>query len=103
DQTVTAGARISSAEVRFAYKSATAGDTTYWYFEVYNGATLIGTHGSTGTPVSCNGATSYVTDKVSLPEVDTVAEANNLVIKIFMKSALAKKSLHDVGQLTIDY
>jgi hypothetical protein len=67
NQAVPAGATISSPQVQFAYKSATGGDTTCWYFEVYDGATLIGTHGSSGTPVSCNATTGYVTNTVPRP------------------------------------
>jgi hypothetical protein len=103
NQTVPAGAAISSAEVQFAYKSATAGDTTCWYFEVYNGATLIGTHGSSGTPVSCNATTSYVTDTVSTPEVDTVAEANNLVLKTYLRNSGSRKASIELVQVDLSY
>jgi hypothetical protein len=103
DQTVPAGAAITSAQVQFAYKSATAGDTTCWYFEVYNGATLIGTHGSSGTPVSCNPTTSYVTDTVSIPEVDTVTEANNLVLKAYMRNSGSRKASTELVQVDLSY
>ena len=82
----------------------TVGDNACWYFEVYNGATLIGTHGSTASPVSCNNTGSFVTDTVSVPEVDTVAEANNAVVKVYMKISTNKgKTLHDRATLTINY
>ena len=82
----------------------TVGDNACWYFEVYNGATLIGTHGSTTSPVSCNNTGSFATDTVSVPEVDTVAEANNAVVKIYMKISTNKgKTLHDRATLTINY
>jgi hypothetical protein len=103
NQAVPAGAAITSAQVQFAYKSATAGDTTCWYFEVYNGATLIGTHGSSGTPVSCNATTSYVTDTVSTPEVDTVAEANNLVLKTYLRNSGSRKASIELVQVDLSY
>jgi hypothetical protein len=103
NQTVPVGATISSAQLQFAYKSATNGDTTCWYFEVYNGATLIGTHGSSGTPASCNATTSYVTDTVSIPEVDTVAEANNLVLKVYMRNSGARKANIELVQVDLSY
>jgi hypothetical protein len=103
NQTVPVGATISSAQLQFAYKSATNGDTTCWYFEVYNGATLIGTHGSSGTPVSCNATASYVTDSVSVPEVGTPAAANNVLLKIYMRNSGARKVSIDLAQLDLDY
>jgi hypothetical protein len=103
NQVVPAGAAITSAQVQFAYKSATAGDTTCWYFEVYNGATLIGTHGSSGTPVSCNATGSSVTDTVSIPEVDTVTKANNAVLKVYMRNSGSRKASIELVQVNLDY
>jgi hypothetical protein len=103
NQAVPAGAAITGAQVQFAYKSATAGDTTCWYFEVYNGATLIDTHGSTGTPVSCNATASYVTDTVSIPEVDTVVEANALVLKAYLRNSGLRKASLELVQVDLTY
>jgi hypothetical protein len=98
-----AAAVITSAQVQLAYKSATAGDQTCWYFEVYNGATLIGTHGSSGTPVSCNSTTNYVTDVVSVPEVSTPAIANAVVLEVYMKNSGSRKASFDLVQLDVNY
>ena len=103
NQVVPAGAAIAGAKVQFAYKSATVGDTTCWYFEVYNGATLIGMHGSSGTPVSCNATTSSVTDTVSIPEVDTVAEANTLVLKAYLRNSGLRKASIELVQADLTY
>jgi hypothetical protein len=101
---IPAGATITSASFVHSYKPVTVGDNACWYFEVYNGATLIGTHGSSASPVSCNSTGSFVTDTVSVPEVDTVAEANAAVVKIYMKISTNKaKTLHDRATLTINY
>jgi hypothetical protein len=100
---VPTGATITSAQAQLAYKSVTGGDQTCWYFEVYNGATLIGTHGSSGTPVSCNSTASYVTDSVPVPEVDTAAEANNVVLKVYMKNSGSRKATVDLVQLDVNY
>jgi len=100
---VPTGATIANAQVQLAYKSATAGDQTCWYFEVYNGATLIGTHGSSATPVSCNSTTSYVTDTVSVPEVNTSAIANAVVLKVYMKNSGSRKASFDLVQLDVNY
>jgi hypothetical protein len=103
NQVVPSGAAITSAQVQFSYRSATAGDTTCWYFEVYNGATLIGTHGSSGTPVSCNSTTSYVTDPVPIPEVDTGVEANNLVLKAYVRNSGSRKASVELVQVDLSY
>jgi hypothetical protein len=101
---VPAGSTITSASFVHSYRPVTAGDNACWYFEVYNGATLIGTHGTTASPVSCNSTGSFVTDTVSVPEIDTVAEANAAVVKIYMKISNNKgKTLHDRATLTINY
>jgi len=103
NESVSTSATISSAQVQFAYESSTAGDTTCWYFEVYNGATLIGTHGSSGTPVSCNATATFVTDTVSIPELNTPAAANNVVLKIYMKNSGGRKANIDLAQLDVNY
>ena len=101
---VPAGSTVTSASVIHSYRSVTAGDNACWYFEIYNGATLIGTHGSAASPVSCNSTGSFVTDTVPVPEVDTVAEANNAVVKVYMKISTNKgKTLHDRLALSVNY
>ncbi len=96
------GATITSVTFSHSYKSNTSGPQSCYYFEVYDGATLLGTHGSSSTPVSC-ATTSFVTDSVSLPEVNTVAHANAVTIKMYMKNSGSNKSQHDLASLTINY
>jgi hypothetical protein len=103
NETVPAGAVITSAQVQFAYKSNTNGDTTCWYLEVYNGATLIGTHGSSGTPLSCNATTGYVTDTVPIAEVNTVTQANSLVLKAYMRNSGSRKASIELVQVDLSY
>jgi hypothetical protein len=98
------GAPVSDVSFRHAYRSATLG-TTCFYFEVYSGVDLIGTHGSSGSPVSCNGSSStYVTDTVSLPEVDTAAEADDLSVRLYLRNSTGlSASQHDLAQVEITY
>lgn len=103
NQVLPTGATISSAQVQFAYKSATASDTTCWYFEAYDGATLIGTHGSSAAPVSCNATTSYVTNTVSLPELTTAAAASNLVLKVYLRNSGSRKASIELVQVDVGY
>jgi hypothetical protein len=100
---VPTGSVVTGGTFRHSYRSATGGDTTCYYFEVYNGATLLATHGSSGSPVSCNAGTTYVTDVISLPEVNTVAEANNLTVRLYVSNSGGRRSLHQLATLGVDY
>lgn len=102
---VPSGATVTGATLTHTYRSARNGSSLCYYFEVYDGATLAGSHGSTSSDVSCNSSNStWVTDTVPLPEVDTVSEANNMVIKLYAKSsAPARGSEHDRVHVTFSY
>lgn len=104
DPAVPTGSVITGASVDFYYRSNTAGNTACWYMETYNGVTLLGTHGSSGTPISCNtGNTTFSTDNVTLSELTTVANANNLTIKVYMKESSNKKTQIDFARLNVNY
>ena len=51
-------AAIESATFKHTYLSSTNGSNVCHYFDVYSGAVLIGTHGSTAEPVSCNSSST---------------------------------------------
>jgi hypothetical protein len=103
DPAVPSGSVITSASVDFYYKANTSNNTVCWYFETYNGATLLGTHGSSGSPVSCNSTSSFSTDNVTLSELTSVTDANNLTIKVYMNDSGSKKSQTDLVQLNVNY
>lgn len=102
---IPSGATVHDATFHHKYRtsSATPGYTVCYYFEVYDNTTLIGTHGSSGSPVSCQSGGSYVTDDVALPEVNTVSRANNLKIRLIVWSSGGGKSEHRLGSVTVDY
>ena len=99
---VAAGSTVNGATFTHTYRSETAGDTTCYYFEVYGGATLLATHGSTSSPVSCTGAT-WANDVVSLPEVDSVAKANDLHVRLYVRNSGGGRSLHRLVTVGVDY
>ena len=100
---VPAGATVTGATLTHSYRPQAA-STLCYYFEVYNGATLLAAHGSTSSNVSCNtSATTFVTDNVSLPEVNTVAEANAITVRIYMKTNPGKPSQQDIVNLAITW
>jgi hypothetical protein len=102
---VPAGATVTGATYKGSYRATTSGRTACYYLEVYSGATLIGTHGSSGSPLSCNSTTSYTTDTVSLPEVNTAARANGVLVKLYftVTGATPRTTDHDFAQLIVNY
>lgn len=101
---VPSGATVNSVTFKHAYRSATSGASACYYAEVYSGSTLIGTHGSSASPISCNSSsTAWQTDTVPLPEVTSVSAADNLVVKLYANRNSSGKSQHDLAQLQLTF
>jgi hypothetical protein len=101
---VPTSATLVSASFEYAYRSSNGTDNVCYYFEVYAGASLIGTHGGTGADIDCNPTASYETITTALAEVDTTAEANSIVIKLFGKNVTgARPTLTDGARLKLTY
>ena len=86
-------------------RSGTSGQPVCNYVEAFAGATSIGLHNTAGTDRICSPSnTADVTDSISLPEVDTVAEANSLSAKIYeRRTGTATTTRTDQIKLTITY
>jgi hypothetical protein len=98
------GATVSAASVTRMYHTVGSSDTICWYMDVLNGASLIGTHGSTGTPISCSSSNStFVTDTVTLAEVNSAAIANNTVVKLYNKSSGTNKTVDTLVLLSVTW
>ena len=105
---VPSTATVTSATFTHSYRATASGHNACYYFEVYanGGSSPIGTHGSISSPFSCNSTTSYKTDgPVSLPEIDTPAEANTAIVKMYfnVSSTGTRTTDHDLAQLAIGY
>jgi hypothetical protein len=103
---VPSSATLTAASFEYVYRSSSGViDNVCYYFEVYSGGSLIGTHGGTGSDIDCNATASYETISTALAEVDTVAEANAIVIKLYTKNTgvVAKASLTDAARLKLTY
>jgi hypothetical protein len=98
-----AGSIVTGATFRHSYRSETSGDTTCYFFEVYQGPTLLATHGSAGSPVSCNAGSTFVTDVVSMPEINTIAEANDVTVVLYVWNSAGHRSVHQLATLGISY
>jgi hypothetical protein len=99
---VPAGSTVSGATFRHEYRSADGADTTCYYFEVWSGGSLLATHGSAGSPVSCATGT-YASDAIALPEVDSVAKANDLTVKLFVRNSGGGGTQHRLATLGVTY
>jgi hypothetical protein len=102
---VPSGATVTSATLRNYYRPTTSGRNACWYFEVYAGTTLIATHGSSSAPVSCNSTTTYTTDAVPMPSVNTPARANTLSVKAYynISGTGTRTTQHDLVTLSVTY
>jgi hypothetical protein len=103
---VPSAATVSGATLAMNYRPNIAGGThnACWYVEVYSGSTLIGTHGSAASPVSCESTATYQQDTVNLPEINTPARANGAIVKAYYRvSTSATKTDHDLATLTVNY
>jgi hypothetical protein len=94
---------INSATLVNVYRPQTAADTACYYFETYASGSLLGTHGSSGATVSCDTGTGYQTDNVSLSEVTTPTQADNLAVKMYYKDSGSKPTQYDQVALQINY
>ena len=100
---VPTGATVSAATFTHRYRPEIAGRTFCYWFEVYSGPTLIGTHGSSGAPLACSSSGSASTVTTDLPEVAQGANANALAVRIYGRSSPTGRSLHDLARLTVNY
>ncbi len=100
---VPTGSVMTEAVFNFSYRSLDAAGTICFYVEVYEGASLLATHGSAGSPVSCNSTGSYVSDAVALPEIDSPAKANALTVRVYMRDSAGARSQINLATLAVDY
>jgi hypothetical protein len=113
---IPTGSVITGATLTNVWRASAAvtnGGTLCYYLETFTGTTSLGTHGSAASPQACtNSGTVFTTDTVSLPEVNTAAKANGLVIKLYYwvsprcgggGNPVCVKSVTDQAQVTFSY
>jgi hypothetical protein len=115
---VPAGAVIQSVALKNIWRDSAApggSGTLCNYFDVYNGATFVETHGGNtqATAQSCNTSNvTWQTDTVTLSNVNTVAKANSMTIKFYywiaplcggVGNPSCVKSVSDQVQATFTY
>lgn len=102
---VPSAATISNVAFNHAFHTNTNGRAVCYTLDVYAGATLLATHGTAASPVSCSSSsTTDQTDSVSLPEVTTAAQANGLSVRLhYFRTGAAASSSEDRAAMTITY
>jgi fibronectin-binding autotransporter adhesin len=100
---VPTGGTVHGATFTNTYRPDTSSETTCYYIAVYASGVQIATHGSSGSPISCSTGTSFHTDVISLPEVNTAARANALSIRLIIWSSGGGRSQHSQANLSVDY
>jgi hypothetical protein len=96
------GLSVSSPQLNFRMASTNNPSTWCFYVEVYrvSTSTLIGTHGSSGSPYACNSGTTQTTTNIALPEVSTTTIANDLRVRIYIDDSKTKQSATDMVTVT---
>ena len=100
---VPSGAIVSGATFHFSYRSLDAAGATCLYIELYSAGVLIGSHGSAVAPASCNSTTAYVEAAITLSEVNSVAVANDLTVRVYMSNSAGARSQVNLGSLALDW
>jgi hypothetical protein len=100
---VPGGATVSGASFLHRFRRSGGGGSACWYLQVFQGTTVIGTHGSAASPISCTSGGSYRTDTVSLPEINSPARANGVGLRVYVRSSTGRSTEHDQANLTINY
>jgi hypothetical protein len=104
---VPTGATVTGTTLRHRYRPVTSGNNACWYAEVYSGGALIGTHGSSLAPIGCNSSnTTWATDSVTLPAVNTPGRANDLTVRLYFRgsaSGSGRRTEHDLTEVGLTY
>ena len=100
---VPGGATVSGGSFLHRFRRSGGGGSACWYLQVLQGTTVIGTHGSATSPISCTSGNSYRNDTVSLPEINSPALANGVVLRVYVRSSTGRSTEHDQANLTINY
>jgi hypothetical protein len=96
------GLTISNLSFDMNYRPNNSGDTVCFYFEVRRASNnaLLGTHGSTGSPVQCATGASYTASSTPLPEITTSADANDLKLRVYARNTGSRPLNMDRGTVS---
>lgn len=92
-----------SAMFNFSFTNPAAGETTCFYFVTLrlSDSTVLGTHGSSGSPVGCVSTTTVTTFNTALPEVSsTTVMQNSFAVRMYVTNSASDKMSIDSASLT---
>lgn len=94
------GVAVSAASFDFRFASSGTGQACY-YFEVRMISTgaILGTHGSSGSPVGCVTGTTMTSFSTSVPAVATTSIANDLRVRLFGRESASASMVIDLATL----
>lgn len=97
-----ASATVTSAQLVHSHRPATATSTACYYFDVLQGATVIATYGSAASPFCASGA-AHTTNTIALPALNTAARVNGAIVRMYVRTSVAGRTLHDLFRLDVGY
>lgn len=89
NDSLASGVAVSAATFDFRFASTGAGQACY-YFEVRRISTsaVLGTYGSSGSPVGCVTGTTLTSFSTSIPALATTSIANDLRVRLFGRESV---------------
>lgn len=98
NDSLASGVAISAATFDFRFASSGAGQACY-YFEVRRISTsaVLGTYGSSGSPVGCVTGTTQTSFSTSVPAAGTTSIANDLRIRLFGRESGSASMVIDLA------
>jgi hypothetical protein len=100
---VPGGSTVSSFDFHIKFKAQQNAKALCLYYEVFSGATSLGTYGSSGSPYCSDTANNWRTDTISMPAVDTPGEVNGLRVRIYGQVSGGGPSLFDLIEIRPNY
>jgi hypothetical protein len=98
NDSLASGIAVSAATFEFAFASSGAGQACY-YFEVRRISTgaVLGTYGSSGSPVGCVSGTTLTSFSTAISSVATTSIANDLRLRVFGKESASAAMVIDLA------
>jgi hypothetical protein len=98
NDSLASGVNVTSASFGFTFASSGAGQACY-YFEVRRISTgaVLGTYGSSGSPIGCVTGTTQTSFATSIPAVASTSIANDLRVRVFGKESASAAMVIDVA------
>jgi hypothetical protein len=101
NDSLASGVAVSAAAFDFKFASNGAGQACY-YFEVrrISTASVLGTYGSSGSPVGCVTGTTLTSFSTSIPALATTSIANDLRVRLFGRESGGGAMVVDVATVS---